>query len=319
MAEDNSDWQAVIADDLKRVLEIMREAAKDKNPEIKEVLDYSLDSPGKMVRPSLVILSYYACGGKMNEDVLNYAAALELVHMATLIHDDINDQSESRRGKPATYRQFCVRKALTTGDAMLVRAMTLFKNNPKLLQSIIRMGSALTDSEFMQYNHKFDLDILESEYYQVISGKTAAFLSECTRMGATLAGMPDEDEEEIARFGQLYGMAFQIADDLIDLTGSEKISGKTAMRDLSEGVITLPTIIAMRDPAHGSEIRNKIKDGASLDEIRTLIIDTDAIDVCKTVINDYVDEAVDSLDILADSVYKDSLIKVTKLNLTRLS
>jgi len=319
MAESSSAWQDIISADLKEASDIMREATRDGNPEIQQVLDYALNSPGKLIRPSLVILVCNACGTKTYRNMLNYAAASELVHMATLIHDDINDESDSRRGQQATYKKYGVRKALTTGDTMLVKAMTLFDSNPPLLKSIIDMGSSLADSEFLQYNHKYDLDITEEEYYQVISGKTAAFLSECARTGAIAANASPELTEEMARFGHLYGMAFQIADDLIDLIGTEKQSGKTAMRDLSEGVITLPTILAIRDVKVGNKIRGMIKKGASLDEIRELITQTEAINDCKLIIKDYVDEAIECLDILPNSGYKESLKEVTRLNLTRLS
>ena len=319
MAADANGWQDIISDDLVRISEIMREATRDSNKEVQEVLDYALDSPGKLIRPSIVMLVCNACGKKSDENTMKYAAAAELVHMATLMHDDINDESESRRGKQATYRKYGVKKALTTGDTMLVKAMTLFDSNPTLLQSIIDMGSSLADSEFLQYNHKFDLDIHEEEYYQVISGKTASLLSECAKTGAIAAEAPEDIVEEMGRFGHLYGMAFQIADDLIDLVGSEKVSGKTAMRDLSEGVITLPTIIAMRDPKVGKKISARIKKGAALEEIREMIMETSAISECKNIIQDYVDEAVDALNVLPDSVYKDSLIELAKLNSTRLS
>jgi geranylgeranyl pyrophosphate synthase len=319
MAEGSSGWQDIISDDLQEVSRIMREATRDTNTDLQEVMDYALDSPGKMIRPSMVVLVCRACGCDDRVNVLRYAAAAELVHMATLMHDDINDESESRRGKLATYKKYGVRKALTTGDTMLVKAMTLFDSNPELLTSIIEMGSALADSEFMQYNHKFDLDILEQEYYQVIAGKTAAFLSECARTGAIAANVAGDVKDEMARFGQLYGMAFQIADDLIDLMGSEKVSGKTAMRDLSEGVITLPTILALRDVKLGNKIRGKIRKGSSLDEVRELIMQTEAIDDCKLIIQDYVDEAVEALDILPDSPYKQSLVELAKLNINRLS
>jgi geranylgeranyl pyrophosphate synthase len=319
MASDASDWQNIISDDLKRVSEIMREATRDSNPEVQEVLDYALDSPGKLIRPSIVILVCRAIGNKFNENALKYAAASELVHMATLIHDDINDESESRRGKQATYRKYGVKKALTTGDTMLVKAMTLFDSNPTLLRSIIDMGSSLADSEFLQYNHKYDLDITEEEYYQVISGKTASLISECARTGAIAAEAPKETIDEMGRFGQLYGMAFQIADDLIDLIGSESVSGKTSMRDLGEGVITLPTIIAMRDKEVGAKISRLFKSGAPLEEIRSLIMKTDAIAECKAIISDYVDEAIEALNILSPSEYRESLVKMTRLNLTRLS
>ncbi len=319
MAGNPNGWQDIISDDLKRASEIMREATRDSNSEIQEVLDYALDSPGKLIRPSIVILVCNACGKETDETMLKYAAAAELVHMATLIHDDINDESDNRRGKQATYRKYGVRKALTTGDTMLVKAMALFDSNPTLLQSIIGMGSSLADSEFLQYNHKFDLNIREEEYYQVIAGKTAALLSECARTGAIAANASEEVMEEMARFGQLYGMAFQIADDLIDLTVSEDVSGKTPLRDLSEGVITLPTIFAMRDAKLGDAIRSKIKSGAVLSDVRELILQTDAISECKAIIQDYVDEAIDCLNILKDSVYKNSLVELTKLNSTRLS
>jgi len=319
MASDASGWQDIISEDLKRVSEIMREATRDSNAEVQEVLDYALDSPGKLIRPSIVLLICKACGRESNEEALKYAAASELVHMATLIHDDINDGSESRRGKQATYRKYGVKKALSTGDTMLVKAMTLFDSNPTLLKSIIDMGSSLADSEFLQYNHKYDLNIREEEYYQVISGKTASLLSECAKTGAIAAEASDEVIEELGRFGHLYGMAFQIADDLIDLTGSEKISGKTSMRDLGEGVITLPTILAMRDKTYGKKIKELLKSEAPLDEVRDLIMKTSAVSECKAIIQDYVDEAIDALAVLPDSRYKDSLIQMTTLNSTRLS
>jgi geranylgeranyl pyrophosphate synthase len=314
-----SGWQDIISDDLDEVSQIMREATRDSNPEIQEILDYALDSPGKMIRPSIVILVSRACGQGYDRNTLNYAAAAELVHMATLIHDDINDESDSRRGKPATYKKYGVRKALTTGDTMLVKAMTLFDSNPPLLQSIIAMGSALADSEFLQYNHKYDLDITEDEYFQVVSGKTATLISQCAKTGAIAAKASNETIESMATFGHLYGMAFQVADDLIDLVSSEKVSGKTAMKDLSEGIITLPTIIALRDPENGKKIRGLIKKGASLDDVRELILKTDAVQECKSVIGEYVDEAIKYLDTLPDSEFKESLKAMTQLNLTRLN
>ena len=297
----------------------MHEATRDSNKEIQDVFDYSMDSPGKLIRPSMIILVSNACGKPADEATLKYAAAAELTHMATLIHDDINDRSDFRRGKPATYKKYGVRKSLIAGDLMLAKAISLFDSNPKLLNSIMDSGTSIADSEFLQYNHKFDLDIIEQEYYQVISGKTAAFFSQCARTGAIVAGASEEVVEEMTRFGQLYGMAFQIADDLIDLLGSEGVSGKTAMRDLSDGIITLPTIFAIRDVKLGNKIRGKIRKGAPLEEVRELIIQTEAVDDCKLIIGDYVDEAIDCLDILPKSGYRQSLADMTRLNKTRLS
>ncbi len=319
MAEDSRGWQDSISDDLKEVSRIMREATRDSNAQVQDVMDYALDSPGKLIRPSIVILVCRACGRDADLNTLNYAAASELVHMATLIHDDINDESENRRGKPATYRKYGVRKALTTGDVMLAKAMTLFDSNPTLLQSIIDMGSSLADSEFLQYNHKYDLEITEQDYYQVILGKTAALLSECARTGAIAAEASEDLTMEMSTFGEMYGMAFQIADDLIDLTVNESVSGKTAMRDLSEGVITLPTILAMRDEEVGGNIRTMIRDGAPLEDIRAMILKTSAVDDCRKVIGEYVEKALKTLEILPDSEYKQSLKILTELNLTRVS
>lgn len=319
MAEETRSWQDIISSELSTVEEIMHEATRESDPEVQEVMDYALDSHGKMIRPSMLILACRACGKESTRTVLQYAAAAELVHMATLIQDDINDESDSRRGKTATHKKYGVRKALSISDMMLVKAISLFDYNTDVMKSITAMGSSLADSEFLQYNHKFDLDIMEQEYYQVIDGKTAAFLSQCAKIGAISAEQPEETVEELARFGQLYGMAFQIADDLIDLIGSEKVSGKTAMRDLSEGIITLPTILAIRDVKVGNKIRGMIKKGASLDDVRELIMQTEAIDDCKLIIQDYVEEAIDALSILPDSEYKQSLIDLTRLNLTRLS
>ncbi len=319
MAEDSRSWQDIISDDLRIVSEVMHEATRGIDPEAQEVMDYALDSPGKMIRPSMTILVCNAFGKKSYESLYKYAAAEELVHMATLIQDDINDESDSRRGKVATYKKYGVRKSLTVSDMMMVKAISLFEYNPEVMKSITLMGSSLADSEFLQFNHKFDLDIMEQEYYQVINGKTAAFLAECAKIGAIAADQPEDVVDEMGRFGQLYGMAFQIADDLIDLIGSEKVSGKTAMRDLSEGVITLPTILAIRDVKVGNKIRSMIKKGSSLDEVRELIMQTEAIEDCKLVIKDYVDEAVEVLSSLPESEYKQSLIDLTRLNLTRLS
>jgi geranylgeranyl pyrophosphate synthase len=319
MAEDTRGWSDVIAEELKETTMIMSDVSRDSNEEIQEIMAYALDSPGKLIRPSMIILVAKACGAESDRRILNYAAGAEFIHIATLVHDDIDDESENRRGKMATYKKYGVRKALTAGDLLLVKAMGLFDSNPEVLHNIINMGSAIADSEFIQNNHKNDLDMLESEYYQVISGKTAVFIAECARTGAVVANASQEIKDEMARFGHLYGMAFQIADDLIDLTVEEGVSGKTAMRDLSEGTITLPTIIAMRDKEVGSKIRSSIKKGTSLETVKELILQTDAVDQCKLVIKDYMDEALECLDILPDSPYKQSLIELTRLNLTRLN
>lgn len=301
-------WQEPIEHELGLINEIIDSTISDDNSQINEMMRAAVYPLGKMIRPSICVLSYYACGGQDKDKIARFAAASELLHTATLIHDDINDHSEYRRGKLCLYKQYGVRKSLIIGDMLLIKAIGLIKNCLEpFVSSTTLFASDLASSEFEQFNNQHNTDISEKEYFHIISGKTAIFISNCAKSGPILANAPVSQIEAMESFGMQYGIGFQVVDDLIDITGSLEQSGKTVQNDMEKGTITLPVIIAMKDPQIGEDVRHMIDSSDDLDRIIEKIKETDAIEQCNGIIRQYSESAKDALMMIPRSIFRDAL------------
>lgn len=231
---------------------------RDSGP-IEPVLRYLLSTGGKRLRPLLVIWTAEACANSGAKDldekaVLEVAAAFELVHLASLVHDDIIDGACLRRGFPAAHTVWGIHSAVLAGDYLFTRANRIALRYADLgIASIITQAVEMTcQGEIAQDSRLFDPDMTEREYLSCICRKTATLIGAACQAGAVLGGTEPQVEESMLRFGIELGCAFQIADDIIDLVSPSETSGKPQCNDLRRGVPTLPLILAMRSPAGGA-------------------------------------------------------------------
>ena len=213
---------------------------------IEEVNEYLLLKRGKLFRPTLLLLSNRV-GGSPSDDAITLAAVIELVHLATLVHDDAVDHSVLRRGLPTVNALWTHQIAIIMGDYLYSRSVTELTRLGRL-DAVAVLASAANEmsiGEMRQLTSYDALEFTEPDYYRLIASKTASLMSGACEMGA-LAGV-DEYRKPLAKFGHDLGMAFQIADDLLDYTGSEAVTGKPTGQDLRERKVTLPLIGALRN------------------------------------------------------------------------
>jgi len=248
--------QAPVKDRLESVLQEIRRIILADFDTIADVNDYLLLQPGKLFRPTLVLLSN-EIGGSPHPQAVTLGAVVELVHLATLVHDDAVDNSVLRRGQPTVNAVWTHQIAIIMGDYLYSRAVTELAEVGHL-EAIKILGdaaNAMSVGEMRQLTAFDRLDFSEEDYYRLIAAKTASLMSAACAMGALLGR--DEYREPLGRFGQNLGMAFQVADDILDYVGSELETGKPVGQDLRERKVTLPLVGALRvaPPSAQKEIR----------------------------------------------------------------
>ena len=319
-----TNWFDCISSDLLQVEEVMAEITdRADNPLLKEMCDYVLSNHGKRVRPSICLLSYYALGGKEPKRAIDIDAAIEIIHNATLIHDDINDEGELRRGAKALYRQYSLGRSIVAGDFLFALGFQLMgATSNEVVNFVIDAATAMGSGEFDQKKFEHNKAVTEEEYINIISGKTARLIECASKCGAYLACPHDlEKVERLGNYSYNLGLAFQIIDDLLDVIGDTNNTGKRVGNDLVEGKPTLPTIYGMEDPVHGTRIREIFENvGTDYDlahEAIEHIKQTDSVERCFALANHYADLALGYLEPLEDSTYKQALIEFTKFIVSR--
>src|SRR3954464_7670929 len=227
---------------------IEREFGRDTVSNVSAITDigeYLRGGGGKRIRPALLLLS-----AKLNEYVgqgaVRLGAVVEIIHTATLVHDDIIDEARTRRGRPAANTQWGNSKCVLAGDWLYMQAfkVAVQERNFRILDSLIELTQQMVEGELLQMEKLGKLISLD-EHFDLIYRKTACLFSVCMRMGAILGGATPEQEDQVARYGRDLGMAFQIVDDVLDLTASERVLGKPVASDLREGKVTMSVIHAL--------------------------------------------------------------------------
>ncbi|MGL6195063.1 MAG: polyprenyl synthetase family protein [Thermoguttaceae bacterium] len=234
-----------IGDDLKKVESlILNGICGEENQFVKEVTNYGFKLGGKRLRPALLLLSGKVFG-PLNENHIRCAAVLEMIHTATLIHDDILDGAEFRRHLETLNVHWNSGVSVLAGDVLFTKAMGLVTLSDDIFEyrAVADASQKTCLAELLQTGSKGHFQLSKAEYYSIISGKTAALLSCCCLLGAHLSGADDETKNNFGRFGENLGVAFQIVDDILDIVGDENVVGKTLGTDLKEGKITLPLIL----------------------------------------------------------------------------
>ena len=241
---------ALIQAELDQIEALLLENAQSEIEVLQDAAHHILSSGGKRIRPQLLLLATLAAGGDLQR-ALPLAGAAELVHTATLVHDDIVDESDSRRGRMAVQFYFGNSASVLMGDFLVVRAFGLIAHEPerRIWDLMVDTIARMCEGEVLQICVKNDLDIDLEVYETIIDCKTAVLMATCTQIGGFLGGVSEEQTTALQEFGYALGMAFQIADDVLDFVGDEETLGKPVGGDLREGKVTLPVIYALEDAA----------------------------------------------------------------------
>jgi octaprenyl-diphosphate synthase len=249
--------QAPVRDRLDQVLDEIRRIVAADFDRVEEVNNYLLLLPGKLFRPTLVLLANEVAG-EPHPDAVTFAATVELVHLATLVHDDAVDNSVLRRGQPTVNALWTHQIAIIMGDYLYSRAVTELARVGRIegINFLGEAASVMSVGEMRQLTAYDALDFSEDDYYRLISAKTASLMKAACAMGASLGG-EESRREALAGYGQNLGMAFQVADDILDYEGSEEETGKPVGHDLRERKVTLPLVGALKNatPAAEKKIR----------------------------------------------------------------
>jgi octaprenyl-diphosphate synthase len=304
------------------VEEQLRESVRSEQPLLTEISNYIITSGGKRMRPAVAILIFKATGGGDPEKVIKVASAFELIHSATLIHDDINDHGEMRRGRQAAYKRYGTQKALIAGDFLFVKSFALGGAfDEKVIGVVADACTGIAESEMLQSDYEHDQDTNVDIYISIIEGKTARPFEAGARVGSYLADATPAVMEAMGSYGMNIGIAFQIVDDILDVTGDEVVLGKPQGNDIMDGKPTLPLIIAMQDKEHGERIRQIFrKDRKGPEEVAeaiALIKRTGALEASSDMAEEYANKALLDLEVLRPSEYKEALKALTKAILER--
>lgn len=289
---------------------------------INQIGTHIINSGGKRLRPMLAVLSACALGydGKKH---ITLAAIIEFIHTATLLHDDVVDESDLRRGVKTANAIWGNAASVLVGDFLHTRSfeMMVSLDEMRIMELLSHTTNAIAEGEVLQLLNINNPDTTESQYFEVINRKTAKLFEVTTQLGAVLCKADESIELALAEYGLHLGNAFQIMDDLLDYTADQEILGKNLGDDLAEGKPTLPLIYAM---AHGSEaqtafIRQAIKDGdrSAYGDILTIITQTGALDYTAKIAKNEAEKAINSLTLLADSDYKNAMIQLALFSIQR--
>ncbi len=277
---------ALIADDMVEVDKVIAHRLESGVPLVGEVSRYIISAGGKRLRPALLLL---VCGalGYTGTQRHNLAAVVEFIHTATLLHDDVVDESTLRRGRPTANESFGNPASVLVGDFLYSRAfqMMVDAGDMRIMQILADATNVIAEGEVLQLMNMHDASLDEAGYLRVIRSKTAKLFEASARLGAVLAQAPPAVEQACAEYGQALGTAFQVIDDVLDYDGDAGEMGKNLGDDLREGKATLPLIAAMQrgSEAQREVIREAIQSGSvgELDRIVTIVNDTGALDVTR--------------------------------------
>ncbi|WP_313741343.1 polyprenyl synthetase family protein [Pseudomonas sp.] len=311
-----------VAEDFHAVDEIIKKQLTSRVPLVSKIGDYITSAGGKRLRPLLVLL----CGkalGRESDDLRLLAATIEFLHTATLLHDDVVDMSGMRRGRSTANALWGNAPSVLVGDFLYSRAfeMMVELGSMSVMQILSRATRVIAEGEVLQLSRVRDASTSEEVYMEVIRGKTAMLFEASTHSAAALADADETQREALRTFGDHLGVAFQLVDDLLDYKGDSETLGKNVGDDLAEGKPTLPLIYTMREGTaeQAALVRQAIQKGGieDLEQIRVAVEACGALDYTAQMARDYVARAIECLNVLPASVYRDALVELSEFAVAR--
>lgn len=300
---------------------------QSENPLLNEVLDYIRAKSGKQLRPLLVLLSAEISRGVTEKTILS-AVALELLHTASLVHDDVVDSSPTRRGAKAVHAKWNNKVAVLVGDFMLARVINTIAEirNTPILNIVSRLGAALSSGELLQLHANSTMWINEEQYFRIIDQKTAQLFAACTEAGAESCLATMKQKTALREFGSHLGICFQLKDDIFDYSDAEDL-GKPTMNDIRDGKATLPLIIALKraTPAEAEHIKQLAEDLSqglvdafeAEQEIKSFVLRYEGVRYANARMHEHKKRAIEALSVFRESPAKTALLSLLEYAVNR--
>jgi octaprenyl-diphosphate synthase len=291
---------------------------------IKEIVNYIIKSGGKRVRPVLVILSAKLCGYRGNRHI-PFAAIIEFIHTATLLHDDVVDNARTRRGASTVNTVWGNEPSVLVGDFLYSKSFELMsgEGNHEILKTISRATTALSEGEILEVIKTADVGTTEKDYFEIIGNKTAVLFSAACEIGAILGKVTNREKNALKHFGYKLGIAFQLRDDILDYTSYDNVLGKHVGTDLKEGKMTLPFIHALKSASEAEKLsvakllKKRTISQKDFEWARKLMVSYNGMDYAAKATEKYLREAKRHLDQFPASRYKDALLSLADSMLKR--
>ena len=292
---------------------------------VEKMTDYHLNTGGKRLRALLTLCSAKLCGYSKGTRDINLAACVELIHSATLMHDDVIDDGSVRRGKKTLNKKWGNHSSVLVGDYLLSRCfeMMVEDGNIEVLKLLSSTSSIIAQGEVLQLQHKGEVDMLEETYLKIISSKTAELFAAATKVGAILSETRNKDKEALEFYGRNLGLTFQIADDTLDYNSETNLFGKKIGKDFFEGKITLPIILLFQKASSKEKVilkeifLKKERNENDFIKIISLIKKYDVIKSCYQKAYHYINLASNSLSVFDNCEEKNILDNLTSFSLSR--
>ena len=288
----------IIKGDLERLDEVLLEAVRSSDGFVEEVCEYVITSGGKRLRPALFLLSARGGGRFSIEKALPLGAALELIHTASLVHDDVIDEANLRRGVPTLNAKWGQHISVLAGDFIFAAAFRLIAGrgyDERVSGLLAELVSNLAMGEIAETRASYQVDDDTERYLSRIQKKTADFLKTCCELGGIIGGMSEKDTANLAAYGHNIGMAFQIIDDVLDIQEDSATIGKPAGNDIRQGIITLPVIRALKVSKRRDELQTMLKDADRTEESLAIVRATDGVEYSLDIAKEYIKTAKESL------------------------
>ena len=289
---------------------------------ITQITHHLIIAGGKRLRPLLALACCHAVHGSPSDKMIDLAASLELIHNATLLHDDVIDESTMRRGKPTANALWGNKASILVGDFLFAKSFELMlgENDAHVLPILAKVCQTITAGEVLQLSHMNTFDLQESILLEIMHCKTAALFAAATEISAALFNKDLSLRTALYNFGHNLGMAFQVVDDVLDYTGSTENLGKKVGDDLTEGKVTLPLFYAYQNAHDGDKetLESALGSLNQMDDVVRILHDTQALDRCHILAQNYAHNAVIALDALPDSHWKIALTQLSHSLITRI-
>ena len=314
--------QATIVADMQQVDRVIHASLKSEVALINQISTYIVQSGGKRLRPALVLLSAGIFGAvKPHHHTL--AAIVEFIHTATLLHDDVVDESDKRRGKATANSLYGNAASVLVGDFLYSRAFQMMVEieNMRVMSILSEATNIIAEGEVIQLLNIHNDQVTQAQYLKVIHYKTAKLFEAASRLGAVINHANPQDENALATYGMHLGTAFQLIDDVLDLSGDAEAIGKNLGDDIAEGKPTLPLIITMQLGTEAQKlcVKNAIQQGGleHLADVIAAVKATNALDVVKKIAEQEAQSAIAAIKDLPENIYKESLIKLATFSVNR--
>ncbi len=319
-----ADFIGLVEKDLKKLETSIDRLISTKISFIKEIVNYIIRSGGKRVRPILVMLSSRLCGYRGDKQI-PYAAIIEFIHTATLLHDDVVDNAKTRRGSSTVNTVWGNEPSVLVGDFLYSRSFELMsqEGNQEIMKTISQATTALSEGEILEIVKTADINTTEQDYYEIVGNKTAILFAVACEIGAILGNVSKGQRNALRNFGYHLGIAFQLRDDILDYTSYDEVLGKHVGTDLKEGKVTLPLIHALRTATERERaaidriLKKQQVTQKDFDKVSKLIDKYDGMAYTLSATEQHLEDAKQHLGVFGASRYKEGLLSLADYMLKR--